>query len=213
VARRESIERRSAEAPAKALSYPFDHRFDPSVRAIAQTIASRPPEALLHQALLVALLLATLLTTLRPATATAGTVVKCDAGAGRVIYQDTPCPPGKALRDLELDPATVSVIPDRPIPGTTTRATAPVSTKARGGGSGKATAKRGGDPAERKYLHPGMLEGEVLARAGPPDMKTGGGSRKHARWTYMPVPADAQTLTSVLFDGGRVIEVERKVVK
>ncbi len=193
------------------------------MRTIARTIASPPPAALspaalspdalsLQAPLLAALLLATLLTTL-PATATAATVVKCDAGAGRVIYQDTPCTPGKALRDLELDPATVSVIPDRPIPGTTTRATAPASTKTRGGGSGKSAPKRGGDPTERKYLHPGMLEGEVLARAGPPDMKTGGGSRKHARWTYMPVPADAQTLTSVLFDGGRVIEVERKVVK
>ena len=154
-----------------------------------------------------------LLWTQLPATAAAGQVVKCDAGAGRVVYQDSPCPAGKMLRDLDVDPATVSVIPDRPVAGTTTRVTAPTPPKTRGGTTGKATAPRGGNPAERKYLHPGMLEGEVLARAGPPDMKTGGGSRKHARWTYMPVPADAQTITSVLFDGGRVIEVERKVVK
>lgn len=141
-------------------------------------------------------------------------LLKCAGEGGRIVYQDTPCTAGKELRNFDTDPATVSVIPPRPIPGTTTRVAAPAPAKARtaGGSIKKANAPRG-DAAERKYLHPGMHEGEVLARAGPPDLKSGGGSRKHARWTYMPVPADAQTITTVLFDGGKVIEVERKVVK
>jgi hypothetical protein len=58
-----------------------------------------------------------------------------------------------------------------------------------------------------------MHEGEVLARAGPPDLKSGGGSRKLARWTYMPADSDPQTITTVVFDYGRVVEVERKVVR
>jgi hypothetical protein len=141
-------------------------------------------------------------------------LLKCAGEGGRIVYQDIPCAAGKELRNLDTDPATVSVIPPRPIPGTTTRIAAPSPAKPRSaGGSNKKEKAPRGDAAERKYLHPGMHEGEVLARAGPPDLKSGGGSRKHARWTYMPVPADAQTITTVLFDGGKVIEVERKVVK
>ena len=151
--------------------------------------------------------------TLHSSVATAQ-LVKCAGDGGRIVYQDMPCAAGKELRNFDTDPATVSVIPPRPVPGTTTRVAAPSTGKQRsaGGSDKKAKAPRG-DAAERKYLHPGMHEGEVLARAGPPDLKSGGGSRKHARWTYMPVPADAQTITTVLFDGGKVIEVERKVVK
>jgi Domain of unknown function (DUF4124) len=140
-------------------------------------------------------------------------LVKCDGDAGRIVYQDTPCAAGKELRNFDTDPGTVSVIPLRPINGTTTRLAAPSTARRSTGGSDKKEKGPRGDAAERKYLHPGMHEGEVLARAGPPDLKSGGGSRKHARWTYMPVPADAQTITTVLFDGGKVIEVERKVVK
>jgi hypothetical protein len=148
------------------------------------------------------------------APATGAQLLKCAGEGGRIVYQDTPCAAGKELRNFDIDPATVSVIPPRPIPGTTTRVAAPSPGKPRSaGGSNKKEKAPRGDPAERKYLHPGMHEGEVLARAGPPDLKSGGGSRKHARWTYMPVPADAQTITTVLFDGGKVIEVERKVVK
>lgn len=160
----------------------------------------------------VALSLALALLLLTPA-ATAQ-LVKCAGEGGRIVYQDIPCAAGKELRNFDTDPATVSVIPPRPIPGTTTRVVSPSTSKTRsaGGADKKEKAPRG-DAAERKYLHPGMHEGEVLARAGPPDLKSGGGSRKHARWTYMPVPADAQTITTVLFDGGKVIEVERKVVK
>ena len=44
-----------------------------------------------------------------------------------------------------------------------------------------------------------MSEGEVVARIGPPDLTTGKG-RRLARWTWMPVPGDPDTITVVLFD-------------
>src|SRR4029079_1023490 len=102
-------------------------------------------------------------------------VYKC-AGAGtQPVYQDAPCPPGRELRNFAADPATVSVIPIRPVPGTTTRAVTPAAPRARNAGAAdKRDRPRGGDAAERRYIHLGMHEGEVLARAGPPDLKSGG---------------------------------------
>jgi len=139
-------------------------------------------------------------------------VYKC-AGRGNVpVYQDAPCAPGQELRNFAADPAEVSVLPLRPLPsvGTTT---------ASGGGGASSHAKpsaraertRGGDPAQRRYLYAGMHEGEVLARAGAPDMKAGGG--KSSRWTYLPHAGDPQTLTTVVLEHGKVIDVERKVIK
>lgn len=139
---------------------------------------------------------------------------KCAGERGTPLYQDSPCPPGRELRNFETDPATVSVIPSRPVPGTTTRMTAPPTGKPRASASAQKKEKaRAGDASERRYLHTGMHEGEVLARAGPPDLKSGGGGRKLARWTYMPAERDQQTITTVLFEYGRVVDVERKVVK
>jgi len=69
------------------------------------------------------------------------------------------------------------------------------------------------DVAERRFIVPGMSEGEVVARIGAPDMSSGGKGRKTSRWSYLPVPGDPQTITTVVFDYGKVIEVERKVVK
>ena len=72
--------------------------------------------------------------------------------------------------------------------------------------------QRPGNPADRKHLRAGMSEGEVVARIGPPDLTTGKG-RRLARWTWMPVPGDPDTITVVLFDVGRIVEIERTVVK
>jgi hypothetical protein len=156
---------------------------------------------------------ATALALLLASAPAAAQLVKCAGDGGRVVYQDTPCPAGTELRNLDTHPATVSVIPLAPVPKPTTRIRATSNGKQRGGGAPQRKDKAQlGNAAERKYLHPGMHEGEVIARAGPPDLKSGGGG-KHVRWTYMPVPADAQTITTVLLAGGKVIEVERKVVK
>jgi hypothetical protein len=130
-------------------------------------------------------------------------VYKC-AGAGtQPVYQDAPCPPGRELRNFAADPATVSVIPIRPVPGTTTRAVTPAGPRLKNASA-----------ADRKdRSRAGMHEGEVLARVGPPDLKSGGSGRKLARWSYMPADRDPQTITTVVFEYGKVVEVERKVVK
>ena len=138
-------------------------------------------------------------------------VYKCMDERKQPVYQDKPCAPGAEMRNFDTDPATVSVIPMRPIPGTTTRAVAPPRVK--NAPSGKPEKVRMGDPGERKYIHPGMNEGEVIARIGPADLTSGGKGRKLSRWTYMPVTGDLQTITTIVFDYGKVVEVERKVVK
>ncbi len=151
-----------------------------------------------------------------PAAGSAQGMFKCAGRDGTPIYQDGPCPQGTELRDFQADPATVSVVPMRPAPGTTTRLSAPPSrakATAERSSSAKAKPEKTGDPAERRHVRPGMGEGEVLARLGTPDLQSGGKGRREARWTYMPVPGDAQTLTTLLFEYGKVVEVERKVVR
>lgn len=158
------------------------------------------------------------------------TIYKCLQDDGGVFYQDEPCRPGRELRDFDKDPANVSVMPfEVPVPaqapaagaksgksrpstesgsqrGSAARAPRPESKPA------KKMAERG-DPTQRKFLRPGMSEGEVIARVGPPDMTSSGGTRKGTRWTYMPVAEDAHTITNLQLDGGRVVEVERKVLR
>ena len=143
-------------------------------------------------------------------------VYKCvDADGKQPIYQDSPCPAGRELRNFDTDPAEVSVIPFREVPGTTTTLTAPKAAKAPP--AAKADRKKAvpvvADIAQRKFIMPGMSEGEVVARIGNPDMTSGGKGRKTTRWSYLPAPGDPQTITNVVFDYGIVIEVERKVLK
>lgn len=139
-------------------------------------------------------------------------VYKC-AGDTGPVYQDAPCGAGRELRDFTADPPPVSVVPMRPPPGSTQRLTSPVPPREKRGSTSDRKAKAAfGDPNERRYVHPGMHEGEVLAKLGRPDMKSGG-NRRQSRWTYLPVAGDPHTLTTVVFDAGKVIEVERKVVR
>ena len=159
---------------------------------------------------LVVVMVALLIAAGLPAVAQAQ-VYKCMDARQQPVYQDKPSAAGALLRNFDTDPPNVSVIPMRPIPGTTTRAVAPPRVKP--SGSTKPDKVRLGDPAERRHIHPGMHEGEVLARIGPADMISGGKGRKVSRWTYMPVAGDPQTLTTVVFDTGKVVEVERKVMK
>ncbi|MFO1324913.1 MAG: DUF4124 domain-containing protein [Burkholderiales bacterium] len=142
----------------------------------------------------------------------AAQVYKCAGDRGTPVYQDAPCPSGRELRNFAADPPAVSVLPMQPAPGTTMRAVAPPASRAKASAERKARV-RGGDPADRRHIRPGMHEGEVLARIGAPDMKSGGGGRKVARWTYLPDPGDPQTLTTVVLETGRVVEVERKVMR
>ena len=148
---------------------------------------------------------------------------KCAADAGRVVYQDAPCPAGHELRDFDRDPANVSVVPfgNAPAPvaprgaGKADRPTA--KTGARADADGKAARSDArvrrppADAQQRRFLHAGMSEGEVIARVGQPDVKTR--TRRGVRWTYMPVAEDASTMTSVTFERGAVAEIERKIIR
>jgi len=161
------------------------------------------------------------------------TIYKCLLDDGTVFYQDAPCAPGRELRDFDKDPANVSVMPfQQPPPASAPGSSAAGKQSAAGAAKPRATgpaskpaasapkpesrpAKKAparGDAVQRKFLHPGMSEGEVMARVGPPDMTSSGG-RRGSRWTYMPVPEDPNTITNLQFDAGRVVEVERKVLR
>ena len=139
---------------------------------------------------------------------------KCARDDGTVMYQEDPCPAGKELRDFERDPATVSVVPFRAVPGTETRrAEAPAAPGcARGPRKPRQEGGRPGQAAGGQLLTPGIGEGEVVARVGRPDMSTGAG-RKTVRWTYLPVPEDPATITTLTFELGRLVEVERTVIR
>jgi uncharacterized protein DUF4124 len=139
-----------------------------------------------------------------------GGVYKCAAANGAVIYQDTACAEGKELRNLEADPATLSVVPGTPVPRFTAKPAAqPKPAKVRAA----AVKSRGGDPSERKFLRTGMSEAEVLHRIGRPDTQLNSRRKEGRQWSYLPTAGDADTLTTVTFNGGAVIRVERKVVR
>jgi Domain of unknown function (DUF4124) len=148
------------------------------------------------------------------------TVYKCEGPGGAPMYQDEPCPPGRQLRDFDKDPPTVSVMPltPNPVPGATTRQVLPpppaaANGKVKNGAKAKPGSAAPVNAAGRKFIAPGINEGEVIARLGAPDMKSGGGTRKTARWMYLPAPDDPGTLTTLTFESGRLVEVERKVVR
>jgi len=167
-----------------------------------------------HIPTIIATLAAASLTLL--ADSAAASVYKCvDVDGKQPIYQDSPCPAGRELRNFDTDPAEVSVIPFREVPSITTTPAAPKAVKAPP--ATKAARKNDvpvvADIAQRKFIMPGMSEGEVVARIGNPDMTSGGKGRKTTRWSYLPAPGDPQTITNVVFDYGIVIEVERKVMK
>jgi hypothetical protein len=58
-----------------------------------------------------------------------------------------------------------------------------------------------------------MSEGEVLARLGHPDTTVGARNANSPRWTYQPAPGDPETVTTLTFAKGIVVDIERKVVK
>ncbi len=130
------------------------------------------------------------------------------------VYQDTPCPPGKELRNFDTDPAEVTVIPHQEfVEGASASAPKPAKPtppppKSARNKDGAADA----DIAQRKFIHPGMSEAEVVAKIGKPDITGGAKGRKSSRWSYLPAAGDPQTITTIVFDAGRVIEIERKVV-
>ena len=136
-------------------------------------------------------------------------VYKCANEKGGVIYQDTACAPGKELRNLDAEPATLSVVPGTPVPAA--KAAVPATKPAR---VQTGTVKvKGGNPAERKFIQAGMSEAEVILKIGRPEVEAKGRGKDGRRWSYMPTAGDPDTLTTLTLAGGKVTHVERKVVR
>ena len=132
------------------------------------------------------------------------------------VYQEMPCAQGKELRNFQLDPPEITVLPAQPRANVAPAAKAPAAkaapeTKSNDAKPGKSALS--GDASERKFLRTGMTEAEVLAKLGQPDMTVGGKNGKAARWTYMPAPGDPETITSLTLSKGTVTEVDRKAVR
>ncbi len=73
------------------------------------------------------------------------------------------------------------------------------------------------DPSERRFIHKGMSEGEVLAKIGNPDSESydsGNAATKTVkRWIYLPTSGDEQTTTTIVLKNGRVISVASDITR
>ena len=141
-------------------------------------------------------------------------VYKC-AGNGNVpIYQEEPCPKGKELRNFQVDPPEITVLPAAPRPDAIPAGKAPAKAAAAKSNDAKqGKSATAGDASERKFVRTGMTEAEVLSKLGQPDMTVGGKNGNPARWTYMPAPGDPEMITSLTLTKGTVTEVDRKAVR
>jgi hypothetical protein len=145
-------------------------------------------------------------------------IYKCSDGSGVPVYQDRPCGPGTGSRDAGELSAAFSVIPfalpaKPPEPKAARRALAPSTTpRAAKRRAGADRPRSESEMGERRHLKEGMSDAEVFARLGPPDLQSGKGGRK-MRWTYLPAPGDAQTVTMVRFEDGKVAGVERSILR
>jgi hypothetical protein len=146
--------------------------------------------------------------------ARADVYVRGDSGVP--VYQEMPCAKGKELRNFQLDPPEITILPAQPRANVAPAGKEPV---AKGADAKKSNDAKPGksalaaDASERKFVRAGMSEAEVLAKLGQPDMTVGGKNGNPARWTYMPAPGDPETITSMTLTKGTVTEVDRKAVR
>jgi hypothetical protein len=141
-------------------------------------------------------------------------VYKCSGTGGVPIYQEEPCPKGKELRNFQVDPPEITVLPATPRPDAIPAGKAPgKAAPAKSNDAKQGKSAMAGDASERKFIRTGMSEAEVLAKLGQPDMTVGGKNGNPARWTYMPAPGDPEMITSVTLSKGTVTEVDRKAVR
>jgi Domain of unknown function (DUF4124) len=142
-------------------------------------------------------------------------VYKCAGERGIPVYQEMPCGQGKELRNFQLDPPEITILP---APRAGTPASGIKEAPARNAKSDKnakpaPAGPPAGNAAERRHVRLGMAEGEVLAKLGHPDTQVGGKNASSPRWTYLPAPGDPETVTTLTFAKGIVVDIERKVVK
>ncbi len=152
----------------------------------------------------------------------AGSIFKCAMESGGFMYQEAPCPPGKELRNFDTDPPTLSVIPGASTPAPTLspppadRPTASPDKSAKrmvSGHDDRANGRVDGDVSARKFVRAGMSDVEVRAKLGQPDITSGSSKSRNARWSYLPVAGDPDTITTITFSGNVVSDVSRKLVK
>jgi len=142
-------------------------------------------------------------------------VYKCAGEGGIPVYQEMPCGPAKELRNFQLDPPEITILP-APRAGTPAsgiKEAPPRNAKSDKNAKPAPTGPPAGNAAERMHVRLGMSEGEVLARLGHPDTQVGARNANSPRWTYLPAPGDPETVTTLTFQKGIVVDIERKVVK
>ncbi|HEY5365232.1 MAG TPA: DUF4124 domain-containing protein [Casimicrobiaceae bacterium] len=150
----------------------------------------------------------------------AADIYKCAGGAdGQPVYQDSACRPGRELRNFQTDPSTVSVVPFDVTPSVAPASEAKPARQKRAAKDPADASKRtrrtkpnipAGNAAERKFLHPGMSEAEVVARIGAPDIRSGNANgRGGARWSYLPTEGDAGMITTLHLSSGQVTQIDR----
>ena len=143
-------------------------------------------------------------------------VYKCAGEGGIPVYQEMPCGAAKELRNFQLDPPEITILPAQrggnAAPNGIKEAPAK-STRADKDARPEKAAAPAGNAAERMHVRLGMSEGEVLAKIGRPDVTIGSKNATSPRWTYLAAPGDPETVTTLTFARGRIVDIERKVVK
>jgi hypothetical protein len=144
-------------------------------------------------------------------------VYKCAGEGGIPVYQEMPCGQAKELRNFQMDPPEITILPAPRGPNNAPSAIR--EAPAKNAKADKDAARPGkaaglvGDAAERMHVRLGMSEAEVLAKLGHPDMTVGNKNAAAPRWTYLPAPGDPETVTTLSFAKGTLVDIERKVVK
>jgi hypothetical protein len=151
------------------------------------------------------------------ATSADADVYKCKGDGDTPVYQESPCPPGKQLRNFQTDPPEITVLPGRQkggnVPPAKAAATPEKPATAEKAAKPDPGAKGKFDPAERASARVGMSESEVLAKFGPPDVTSNSPSRRQLRWTWLPADGDPDMVTTVTITDGIVTDLERRTVK
>ena len=142
-------------------------------------------------------------------------VYKCAGEGGIPVYQEMPCGPAKELRNFQLDPPEITILPAprAGTPASSIKEAPPRNAKPDKNAKPAPTGPPAGNAAERMHVRLGMSEGEVLAKLGHPDTQAGARNASSPRWTYLPAPGDPETVTTLTFQKGIVVDIERKVVK
>ena len=141
-------------------------------------------------------------------------VYKCAGTDSTPIYQEMPCAKGKELRNFQIDPPEITVLPGTPT-GSSPRPPAKAEKEAKStatpGKAKPATTATARDDAQRKFVHAGMTEAAVRTLLGSPDVTSGSGRTR--RWQYMPTSGDPDTITALTLADGVVTAVERRIVR